>query len=272
MVFLRRIIEPIRILILHFDLFRQTTKRMVLQKYKGSYLGLVWSFILPLCMLAVYTFVFGTVFQARWEKQLTGNTGEFALTLFVGISIYTVFSEVVASAPTLITGNPNYVKKVIFPVELLSLTSLCSALVQLCFSLVIILLGKAFVIGVFDPMPLLLPVVLIPLIFLLLGISWLLSSIGTYVKDMRQISTLITLIFGYLTPIFYPASLVPENLRVVLYLNPMTYIVENARNVLIYGQWPNWGQLALVAVVCYAFMLVGLLVFKKLKPGFSDVM
>lgn len=271
MTILKWLIEPVRILVQNFDLFKQTTKRTVLQKYKGSYLGLVWSFILPLCMLAVYTFVFGTVFKARWDYQVSSNSAEFALILFVGISIYSVFSEVVASAPNLVIGNPNYVKKVIFPVELLSMTSICSAMVQLCFNLVIILISKALVLRVFDLMPLLLPIVLLPLIFLLLGISWLLSSIGAYVKDMRQISTLITLVFGYLTPIFYPASMVPENLRVILYLNPMTYLVENARNVLIYNQWPDWKQLAIVTTISYFIMLAGLSVFKRIKSGFSDV-
>ena len=262
--------SPFFLLVRNSNLFRQLLKREITQKYRGSYLGILWNFIVPITMMIVYSFVFGVVFKARWDYQVSESNAEFAVILFVGIALYTVFSETVNIAPTLITSNANYVKKVVFPLELLSMTSVGSSLVQFLFNLVVILVSKVAIIGRFDATMLLLPIILIPLIFLTLGISWILSAIGTYVRDMRQASTIITLIFGYATPVFFPFTAVPENLRWVLELNPMTTIVNNARNVLIYGVMPDWLALGKVWILSYIVMLIGFQFFQKVKPGFAD--
>lgn len=262
--------SPFFLLVRNSNLFRQLLKREITQKYRGSYLGILWNFIVPITMMIVYSFVFGVVFKARWDYQVSESNAEFAVILFVGIALYTVFSETVNIAPTLITSNANYVKKVVFPLELLSMTSVGSSLVQFLFNLVVILVSKVAIIGRLDATMLLLPIILIPLIFLTLGISWILSAIGTYVRDMRQASTIITLIFGYATPVFFPFTAVPENLRWVLELNPMTTIVNNARNVLIYGVMPDWLALGKVWILSYIVMLIGFQFFQKVKPGFAD--
>lgn len=256
----------------NYDLFRQSLKREILQKYRGSYLGVLWNFILPLVMMLVYSFIFGVVFKARWDMQVSSSNAEFAVILFVGISLYSVFSETVSVAPTLITSNANYVKKVIYPLEVLSMTGIGGTLVQLMFNLVVILVAKVIIIGRFDAMVLLFPLVLIPLLFLTLGISWLLSAIGVYIRDMRQAATIITLVFGYATPVFFPLTSVPKNLQWIMEINPMTTIVNSAREVLIYGAFPNWVALGIVFIVSYAIMLAGFYFFQKVKPGFADAM
>lgn len=266
----RKIFEPFQIVIENYDLFAQSLIREVVQKYRGSYLGILWNFILPLVMLVVYSFIFGVIFQARWDQQRTDSRAEFALILFVGITLYNVFSETVSASPTLIICNSNYVKKVIYPLEILSMTSIGASLVQLFFNLIIILVGKAIIIKQFDIMVLLFPIVLIPLLFLTLGISWILSGVGVFVRDMRQAATIIVLIFGYITPVFYPLSSVPEGFRGLMYLNPMTSIVDNARRVLIYNEFPKWDQYCITFVISYLVMWIGFYFFRKVKPNFSD--
>lgn len=266
----RILFAPIILLVKNFDLFRQLLKREIAQKYRNSYLGILWSFILPITMMVIYSFVFGLVFKARWDMQVSESNTEFAVILYVGIALYTVFSETINIAPMLITSNVNYVKKVVFPLEILSMTSIGSSMVQLLFNLIVIIISKAIIIGHLDAVMLLFPMVLVPLVFLTLGISWILSAIGTYVRDMKQAATIITLIFGYATPVFFPFSTVPEHLRWILELNPMTTIVNNARNVLIYGIMPDWPSLGKVFVISYLLMLVGFHFFQKVKPGFAD--
>lgn len=265
-----KIFYPFIILYKNRDLFVQSLTREIVQKYRGSYLGILWNFILPLVMLAVYSFIFGVIFKARWDQQMTDSKAEFALILFVGITLYNVFSETVGASPTLIITNVNYVKKVIYPLEILSMTSIGNSLVQLLFNLVIILLGKAIIIRHFDFMILFFPLVLLPLLLLVLGISWILSGIGVFIRDMRQAATIIILIFGYITPVFYPISSVPESFRWVMYLNPMTAIVNNARRVLIYGEFPDWLSLLITFFISYLIMLIGLMFFRKVKSNFSD--
>lgn len=265
-----KIFYPFIILYKNRDLFVQSLTREIVQKYRGSYLGILWNFILPLVMLTVYSFIFGVIFKARWDQQVTDSKAEFALILFVGITLYNVFSETVGASPTLIITNVNYVKKVIYPLEILSMTSIGNSLVQLLFNLVIILLGKAIIIRHFDFMILFFPLVLLPLLLLVLGISWILSGIGVFIRDMRQAATIIILIFGYITPVFYPISSVPESFRWVMYLNPMTAIVNNARRVLIYGEFPDWLSLLITFFISYLIMLIGLMFFRKVKSNFSD--
>lgn len=270
-ILISKIVKPIMILIDNRDLFLQSLSREIVQKYRGSYLGILWNFILPLVMLAVYSFIFGVIFKARWDQQLTDSKAEFALILFVGITLYNVFSETVGSSPALIITNVNYVKKVIYPLEILSMTSIGSSMVQLFFNLIIILVGKAIIIHRFDFMILFFPLVLLPLIFLVLGISWVLSGLGVFIRDVRQAASIIILIFGYITPVFYPLSSVPDSFRWVMYLNPMTSIVNNARSVLIYGEFPDWISLLVTLLISYVIMLAGLSFFQRVKVNFSDV-
>lgn len=269
---IRFLTEPFSVMIHNRDLLGQTLKREISQKYRGSYLGILWNFVQPMIMMLVYSFVFGVVFKAKWDMQASNSDTEFAVILFVGISVYSVFTEAIMIAPTLITANANYVKKVIYPLEILSMVGIGSSLVQLAFNVALILLSRIIVIKTMDFFVLLFPLVLLPLLMLTLGLSWLLSAIGVFLKDMRQIASIITLVFGYATPVFFPITAVPEKLRWVMEINPMTAIVNNARNVLVFGRDPDWGALFAVYVVSYIVMMAGFRFFKKVKPGFADAM
>lgn len=263
---------PFQILFENFDLYRQLYRRETETKYKGSYLGLFWSIITPIMMLIIYTFVFGIVFKSKWDYQVTDSRSEFAITLFVGIIIYSFFSDALNKSTVLVYGNANYVKKVIFPLELLSIAHVSSLLVQVGISVLIILIGKLFLMHVFDFYFLLFPFVLIPLIFFTLGLSWFFSAIGVFIKDIQQIVSIIVLMIGYMTPVFYPVTFVPQKLRWIIYLNPLTYIVNFSRNLLIYGKIPEIDQFLLSIVSCYLVMMLGLLFFRKVKSEFSDML
>lgn len=271
MYFFKKLFLPIIIFTNNYDLLKQALRREVLQKYRGSYLGVLWNFVMPIISVTVYSFVFGVVFKARWEFQVSDSLVEFALTLFAGITIHTMFSECVSAASTLVIANSNYVKKVVYPLEILSMTNVSSTLVQVIANLIIVLVGKAIFMQTFDFMFLLFPLVLLPMLFLTMGISWFISALGVFFRDMRPISSVITLLFGYLTPVFYPISAVPEEIQWVMYLNPLTTIVNNARKVLIYGQLPDFNSLLIITAISYLIALLGLKFFRKMKPNFADV-
>lgn len=263
----------VRIVVRHWDLLRQMLRRNIAMRYRGSVLGLVWSFILPLVMLAVYTFVFGVVFKARWGiESLEGNRAAFPLIMFCGMAVFNIFSESVNAGTSAVLGNPNYVKKVIFPLELLPL---CSVLTAFAFGLawfLLLLLGAALFLGQLSWTILLLPLTMIPLLLFSSGMAFLVSSLGVYLRDMQQLVGIATQVLFFMTPIFYPITLVPEKVRWVLYLNPMTTLVEQTRQILLYGQTPDpWACIAVFVFSACVFQL-GLIWFTKTKKGFADVL
>lgn len=254
------------------ELIWQFTKREVQSRYKGSALGLVWSFVTPLLMLAIYTFVFSIIFKARWGNELSDSSQSgFALTLFTGLIAFGVFSESVVRAPGLIISNPNYVKKVVFPLEILSVSVLGSALVNSLFSLVI-LLAAALIFQGFIPWTLVfLPLMYLPLILLCLGLSWFLASLGVFVRDVGQLIGVAVQVLFFMTPIFYPISAIPANLQFILYLNPLTFIVNHFRRVILWGQMPDWGEFVIVTLGTGVTCLLGYIWFMKSKKTFADV-
>lgn len=254
------------------DLIKQTMFREVSIKYKGSYLGFIWSILNPLVMLLVYTFVFGVVFQSRWGVQVSTSKAEFALTLFSGIITYTIFSEIVNRAPNLIVTNPNYVKKVIFPLEILSISNVGSVLIHSSISLGILILGMGIFMHIFNWTIIFYPIVILPLVMFSLGLSWLLSALGVYIRDMGYTCVILTQILFYMTPVFYPISSVPQSFQKVMYLNPITVIVESGRDVLMWGRMPNWTSLGAVGLVSFIMMILCYKFFMKTKSGFADVL
>jgi lipopolysaccharide transport system permease protein len=246
--------------------------REIVGRYRGSLLGILWSLITPLCMLAVYTFAFGFIFQARWGgAEGAASTGSFSLNLFAGLIIFQFFSEVINRAPLLILTNQNYVKKVIFPLEILAPVALGSALFHALISFIVLLVFIPFV---FDGIPLtalMLPLVLVPLSLLILGLSWFLASFGVYVRDVSQsLSTIVTACL-FLSPVFYPITMLPEWARFWIRLNPITIPVEQSRNVLIQGIVPDLSIMALYTLIAVAFAAFGYLWFQKTRKGFADV-
>lgn len=247
--------------------------REIVGRYRGSLLGILWSLITPLFMLAVYTFAFGFVFQARWgDGGAAASTGGFALNLFAGLIIFQFFAEVINRAPLLILTNQNYVKKVIFPLEILAPVALGSALFHAVVSFIVLLVFIPFV---FDGIPLtalMLPLVLIPLSILILGMTWFLASFGVYVRDVSQtLGTIVTACL-FLSPVFYPITVLPEWARFWIRLNPITIPVEQSRNVLIQGIVPDLSIMAIYTLVAVAFAGCGYFWFQKTRKGFADVL
>ena len=250
-------------------------KREVIGRYRGSFLGLLWTFVNPILMLAIYTFVFGVVFKIRLDPQNTDIYDDkfaFALLLFIGLILFNLFSECLSRAPGLVLANVNYVKKVIFPLEILPLVSLGSALFHAGISFLVLF---TFLLVIDHPIHwtlICLPIIILPLLLLVMGLSWMLASIGVYVRDIGQFIGLILTMLLFMSPIFYPASALPESVRDYLFLNPLTFVIEQARAVTLYGQLPDWSGLVIYYMLACIIAWVGLMWFMKTRKGFADVL
>ena len=253
-------------------LIRNLVHRDVVGRYQGSILGIFWSLATPIFMLAVYTFVFSVVFKARWGAGGSESKTEFALVLFAGLMIFNLFSECIGRAPGLILANVNYVKKVVFPLEVLPWVSLGSSLFHFAVSLGVWLATYLVLFGVPHWQVVLLPLVLGPLMLFVMGMSWALASLGVYLRDVSQIISLVITVLMFLTPIFYPASSLPPAYQPLMFMNPLTPPIEIVRDLLYWGQLPNMTLLVLYASVSLACALLGFAWFQKTRKGFADVL
>jgi lipopolysaccharide transport system permease protein len=246
-------------------------RREVIGRYRGSMLGLLWALFNPLVMLAMYTFLFGVVFRARWG--LAGEGGfEYGLVLFIGLIVHGVFAECVTRAPGLLLQHVNLVKRVVFPLEVLPWTLLVSALFHAVVSLTV-WFAVAFLTGVRPGWTaLLLPLVLVPLAPLTLGCTWFLASLGVFVRDVGQLVVLAVTMLLFLSPILYPATAVPQEYRGLLALNPLTPIVEGARAVLVAGRLPDFTRLGLALALNLLVAWLGYWWFQRTRKGFADVL
>ncbi len=259
----------------HLPLLGQLVRRDVRQRYQGSMLGVIWSFVMPLLMLGIYTFVFSVVFEARWqtgEAVAPVNTSEFALILFTGLSIHLYFSECIVRAPQLILNHASYVTRVVFPLEILPIMMVASAGFHYL-TTTSVLLGFILILKGSLPLTALwLPIVLLPMVLLLLGLSWILASLGVFLRDLGHLMQLIPTVLLFLSPVFYPAEALPEAFRPYLQLNPLTVIVENTRAVLIFGHLPAFLPLALYASLGLMAMGGGYWWFQRTRRAFADVL
>ena len=253
------------------ELIKASAKREVLGRYRGSALGLLWSFFNPIFMLAVYTIFFSVIFKARWGGG-TGSKTEFALVLFAGLLVFNLFSECINRAPGLILSNTNYVKKVVFPLEILPFTGLLSALFHTLISLTVWLFAYTLFFGTPHLTVLYLPLVLLPFCLLLMGLSWALASLGVFLRDVSQFIGLLTTALMFLSPIFFPVTAFPEEYRHILYLNPITTVVEQTRDVLFWGKAPDFFMLGIYWVVTSVIAWLGFAWFQKTRKGFADVL
>jgi len=252
-------------------LIKTSIQREIVGRYRGSFMGILWSFFNPVFMLVVYTFVFSVVFKARWPTGSDSKT-EFALILFSGLIVFNLFAECINRAPGLILSHANYVKRVIFPLEILPLVTLGSAFFHAMVSLLVWAIAYTVLFGIPHITLLLLPVVLAPLLLFTLGISWGLASLGVYLRDVSQVVGVVTTALLFLSPIFYSASSLPENYQRILQLNPLTPVIEQTRGVLFFGKFPEIGLL----LGCYVFSMIvaclGFAWFQKTRKGFADVL
>lgn len=254
----------------HRQLIVQMARREVLGRYRGSVMGLAWSFFNPILMLIVYTFVFAVVFKARWGAPEESKT-LFAIVLFVGLIVHGLFAEVLNRAPMLVLSNANYVKKVVFPLEILPVVTLVAALFHASISLGVMLLAFLLFNGYLHWTAILIPIVLVPLVVLTLGVAWMLASLGVFLRDVGQTIGILTTILLFMAPVMYPITAVPESLRHFIMLNPITFIIEEARKVLIWGELPNWAGLGLYLLIAACICSLGFAWFQKTRKGFADV-
>lgn len=255
------------------SLIYQMTKREIVGRYRGSAMGLLWSFFNPIFMLTVYTFVFSVVFKARWGTGSVGaSKSDFAVILFVGLIVHTLFAETLTRAPTLIIANVNYVKKVVFPLEFLPIVSLAGVVFHSVVSLVVLLSAFFIFNGFIHWTVVFIPLVLFPLVVVTLGLSWFLSSLGVFLRDVVQTIGILMTILMFLSPIFYPISSLPLKFQSVIMLNPLTFIIEQARNVLIWGKLPDFMGLAVYSLVSVILCWACYVWFQKTRKGFADVL
>jgi lipopolysaccharide transport system permease protein len=255
------------------QLIIQMIKREVAGRYKGSVLGLAWSFFNPIFMLVVYTFVFSEIFKSRW-----GGVGgddsktQFALVLFAGMIVLSLFSEVLNRAPSLILGNVSYVKKVVFPLEILPVIAIGAALFHSLISLCVLLVAFVLFNGYLQWTAIFTPLVLLPLVILTTGFAWMLASLGVFLRDVGQTIGIITTVLMFLSPVFYPVNAVPERFQSFILANPLTFIIEQAREVLIWGHLPNWLGLGAYTLAAVVIAWSGYAWFQKTRKGFADVL
>jgi len=266
-------------LIVHFWRLRHLIWRLSVRdmhaRYRGSYLGIIWSTLAPLCLLAIYTFVFGFVFKARWGER-PANMGEFAMMLFCGIVPFSLlFSDSVSRSPVSIVSQANFVTRVVFPVEALPASYVGSACLQFCGGFVVLLLGALAVRHSLSLTLLLIPVFLVPLLFLTAGLTFFLASVGVFIRDMaNSVQLAITLLF-FVSPVFYRLQNLPAKAQFFMRLNPFTAIIEGFRWAVmpIPGDpaydWRWYGYAtALAMVVAY----LGIIWFMRTKKAFADVL
>lgn len=255
----------------HKYLFLQMLRRDILGRYRGSQLGFLWAFVYPILMLMVYTFVFGMVMKVKWGVAGQDNI-DYGIILFAGLLCHGLMAEVMVGAVGLITGNSQYVKKVVFPLEILSIVSLASALFHTAIGL-LILMALFLLTGNSIPWTIVLvPVVLMPFFVFLLGASWFVSVLGVYVRDLSQFMGVLMTCMLFLGPVVLPFARLPENVQLyVTWLNPLTVIVEQLRAVLLFGLMPNWTQLGVYSVVAALIFFAGAWFFNRTRDGFADV-
>jgi lipopolysaccharide transport system permease protein len=262
-------------LILHRHLIFQMTKREVIGRYRGSVLGLLWSFLNPLMMLSVYTFVFSVVFKSRWGISPPGTEESktmFAIMLFAGLIVHAVFAEVINRSPSIVLSNVNYVKKVVFPLEILPIVTLGAALFHGLISLSVLILAYTIFQGIPHLTILLAPVVMLPLIILTLGLAWILASLGVYLQDVGQTTGIITTIMLFLSPVFFPLNSLPAQYQTIILLNPLTFIIEQMREIVIWGRLPDFMGLGVYLIVSVFIAAAGYAWFQKTRSGFADVL
>jgi lipopolysaccharide transport system permease protein len=255
----------------HRELIFQMIRREVVGRYRGSVMGLAWSFFNPILMLVVYTFVFSVVFKAKWGTGGESQTS-FAIVLFVGMIVFGLFSEMANRAPGLILSNVNYVKKVIFPLEILPLVGLGAALFHTIISLGVLLVAILLINGSLAWTIIFFPLILLPLLIATLGVAWFLAALSVFVRDVGQTIGIFTTVLMFVSPVFYPISALPAKFQIWLMLNPLTFVIEQSRAVIIFGKQPDWIGLGIYAGMSLVVAWAGYWWFQKTRKGFADVL
>lgn len=261
----------LRLCWLQRQLLAQLVRREIAKRYQGSVLGMLWSLLNPVLMLVVYTFVFSTVFKSQWGNMPQSKT-EFAMVLFAGLCVYNLFADVVNRSPRLVLDNVSYVKRVVFPLEMLAVVNVTAALFHFAIQVLVVLVARLLLDGQLPWTALMLPLVIFPLLLFSLGISWLVASLGVFLRDTAPVVSLATMALIFLSPVFYSIDALPVEVQHLFYLNPLTSIINQARDVLIWGTGIDWWWLLMHTVVQSAVAWCGYAWFQRTKKGFADVL
>jgi lipopolysaccharide transport system permease protein len=250
------------------------TTRQFLQRYRGSFLGVLWPFFAAVIQMAIYAFIFSVILQIKWDQAgISGAQGDlpFWLVMFTGMIVYFFFSEMIGAAPGMITSVPNYVKKIKFPLAVLPIVNLLVSAVTTCVFLVILTVA-ILAAGTFHWHILFAPLVFMQAALWCLGLSWMLAAAGVFVRDLQQAAPFLLQCMLFLSPIFYPASAVPEKFSMVVHLNPLAFLVETFRNLVLWGVCPSWGIFTVWTGFSVLFAYAGFLLFRRLRSAFADVL
>ncbi len=265
-------LESVSSLWRHRRLVLALVKREVAGRYRGSMMGMAWSFFNPVFMLLIYTVVFSVVFKSRWGLGSEESKADFAIILFVGMIVHGVFAECINRAPNLILENVNYVKRVIFPLEILPWVALGSALFHAAVSVVVLLAAQLILRHSLPWTALFFPLIIVPLVLTTVGLAWFLTGLGVYIRDIGQTTVMFTTVMMFISPVFYPLSSVPEGMRGLMRLNPLTFIIEEGRNSLIFGLAPDLGGWILALGEGMLIAMLGFAWFQRARRGFADVL
>lgn len=259
-------------LLRHRDLIFAVTLRDFRAAHQASYLGLAWQFILPLIMLAIFYLVFGQIFGGRFSTNTTETPIEFALALFVGLGFYNIMAQSIGSATGLITSNATYVKTLSFPLEVLSVTAVLNSLLNLVIGLTLVTAILLVIRGGVHGAAVLVPFYVLCIFLMALGVSWGLSALAVFIRDVSAVTMPLTLILMFMCPIFYPMSMVPKKIKWVIEMNPVAVVIEEVRGCLLYGVWPSITSMVTILFVALLVAVAGHFFFMRSKPAFADVM
>lgn len=268
---LKRLARPFAALADHRSLTVELARRDILGRYRGASFGLLWSLISPFLMLMIYTFAFGTVMGGRWPQVEEGDTS-FSIILFAALIVHGFFSECLVKSPTLITANPNFVKRVIFPIDILPWPLVLSALFHTCTTLLVFLVLRLVMDGQVAWTTVFFPLVMLPLVVLCLAMSWFLAALGVYLRDITQVTPLLSLALLFLSTAMMPLSSVPQDYRWIFMLNPLSFIIDQSRAVLLWGELPDWQGLGIYLAVALALVYAARYFFATTRRGFADVL
>jgi lipopolysaccharide transport system permease protein len=255
----------------HWNLARELSRRDVLGRYRGASFGMLWTLIGPLMMLGIYSLAFGHIFKSRWT-QASGDNAEFAIVLFLGIIVHGFFAECLSRAPRLMIENTNFVKRIIFPLHVLPWSVVFSGLFHMAMNMIVFILLSAVVYGKFSFLVFLVPIVVAPLVLLTISTMWLVSSLGVYVRDINQATPVVVTALFFLSSAIVPVDTLPEKYQLIFHLNPLTFFIDQVRNVALWNRPPDWSGLALYSVGGIIAMYLSYAWFRITSKGFADVL
>jgi len=271
-------VRPLLLLNTRRDLLWQFTKRNIQSGFRGSLLGVFWVVLSPLLMLALYTFVFGVVFGGSFEQlnaegHLVRKDGaSYALGIFLGLSVMSLISGTLSSSATLIVSNPNFVKKVVFPLEVLPVAQVCNLACNFSISLGLCLIGAILVGDGFCMAWIWLPLIILPIVFISLGTGWLLASLGVFFRDIAQLTQFLGMVLLYASGVFYSVEKIPETYWKFLKLNPVLHIVDQLRQAILWQEIPDQNILIMLWISSLVVFQLGYWVFQRLRSDFADVL